>query len=167
MDINSIFFNFYFKVWQFYDYMCNFLQVPLSNFNLCVIHQSELVFILAVFQERNMTNLFSFSSILFLDIVVLLLYCCVVWGVWLSVWQLLWNVVVNVMLSFHYEAIGCVNLLAVFSSDVFRLSVLIRYIHVSAVMCVFSNYLLRLPQRYRVIFADNNLYEQNMEEIAL
>jgi len=89
-----------------------------------------------------MANLFSFSSILYLDIVVLLLYCCVVWGVWLSVWKLLWNVVVNVILSFHCEAIGCMNLLAVFSSDVFKLSVLIRYIHIGVLcVCVFYNHL--------------------------
>jgi len=49
------------------------------------------------------------------------------------------------MLSVHYEAVGCVNLLAVFISDVFRLSELIRFIHVSVVMCVSSYHLLHVP----------------------
>jgi hypothetical protein len=52
------------------------------------------------------------------------------------------------MLSFHYEAIGCVNLLAVFSFDVFKLSLLIRYIHANVCnvcVCVCSNYLMYVP----------------------
>jgi len=80
----------------------------------------------------------------------------------------LWNVVVNVVLSFHYEAIGCVNLLAVFSSEVFRLSVLIRYIQVGIVMCVcvcvINHFCTFRTARYKVFFADN---DQNVQEIAL